>query len=120
MLKIRTRLAPSAIHGIGLFADEPIAAGTVVWEYDPHFDVAFSEAHLGSLSAAARQQVERYSYFEEALACHVLCGDDARFMNHSPTPNTEELEMCTVAARDIAVGEEITADYRTFDVATTA
>ncbi|MFZ3100192.1 MAG: SET domain-containing protein [Minisyncoccales bacterium] len=47
--------------------------------------------------------------------------DDARFFNHSNTPNTfgtedpgDEMAIC-VALRDIQIGEELTADYRTFD-----
>jgi hypothetical protein len=45
-----------------------------------------------------------------------LDGDDARFMNHSETPNvlavTAEL---MVATRHIALGEELCCDYRSFD-----
>lgn len=115
MLKVRTRLAMSAIHGIGLFADEPIAAGTVLWVYDPRFDVTFSHDDLATLSPPARMQIEKYSYFEKEIGAYVLCGDDARFMNHSSTPNTEEVSgMRTVAAGAIAVGEEITCDYAGF------
>lgn len=112
MLRVRTRIGRSAIHGLGLFAAERIAAGTLIWAYDPEFDVAFTAESLASLSEPARQQVEKYAYFERQLGAYVLCGDDARFMNHSTTPNTlEDLAMRTVAARPIAIGEEITCDY---------
>lgn len=115
MLKVRTRLAESDIHGIGLFADEPIAAGTLIWEYDPPFDIAFAAESLDGLPAPAREQVEKYSYFEGELGAYVLCGDDARFMNHSSTPNTIEVRgMRTVASRAIAAGEEITCNYEDF------
>jgi uncharacterized protein len=112
MLKVRTRIAISPIHGIGLFAAEPIAADTVIWQYDPPFDVAFTLELLAALAAPARERVEKYSYFEQQLGAYVLCGDDARFMNHSATPNTAELTgMRTVTARAIAEGEEIVCDY---------
>jgi SET domain-containing protein len=112
MLKVRTRLGKSPIHGIGLFADEPIAEGTVIWDYDPRFDLTFVAEDLGLLSAPAREQVEKYSYFEEEIGAYILCGDDARFMNHSPTPNAAEVPgVRTVAARAIAAGEEITCNY---------
>ena len=112
MLKIRTRIANSLIHGIGLFAAEPIAADTVIWQYDPPFDVVFTPEMLATLAAPARELVEKYSYFEQRLGAYVLCGDDARFMNHSATPNTAEItRMRTVAARAIAEGEEIVCDY---------
>jgi len=104
----------SPIHGIGLFADEPIAAGTVIWRFHPKWDVAFTEEELAALPAPSREQVDRYGYFEEGLGAYVLCGDDARFINHSATPNTTYgTEIETFAVRAIAVGEEITYDYRT-------
>lgn len=112
MLKVRTRIAASAIHGIGLFADEPIAAGTVIWDYDPHFDITFTAEDLAGLSAPARELVEKYAYFEEELGAYILCGDDARFMNHSPIPNTVEVKgIRTVASQAIAPEEEITCNY---------
>lgn len=118
MLRVRTRIGASSIHGIGLFADEPIAAGTVIWEFDPHFDITFTAEDLAGLAAPAREQVEKYSYFEEQMGVFVLCGDDARFMNHSVTPNTAEAPgMSTVAARAIAAGEELTCDYRNLGLA---
>ncbi len=49
----------------------------------------------------------------------MLCGDDARFFNHSDTPNCfdfpDERGGTTVAARDIDPGEELTSDYASFD-----
>jgi SET domain-containing protein len=112
MLKVRTRLAESDIHGIGLFAAEPIASGTVIWEYDPPFDITFRAEDLERLPAPARELVKKYAYFDSEIGASVLCGDDARFMNHSPTPNTIEVRGTrTVAARAIAAGEEITCNY---------
>lgn len=36
MILVPTRIAPSPIHGLGLFATQVIWEGTVVWEYhDP-------------------------------------------------------------------------------------
>lgn len=46
----------------------------------------------------------------------VLCGDNARFMNHSFEPNCDDDGgEFTTAARDIEAGEELTCDYRRFD-----
>jgi hypothetical protein len=38
MLLIHTEIRPSAIHCIGLFACEFIAAGSLVWRFDPRVD----------------------------------------------------------------------------------
>ena len=53
MLRINTYISESVIHGIGLFAAEPVSAGTVIWRFDPPFDVTFVKGTLGVLPALA-------------------------------------------------------------------
>jgi SET domain-containing protein len=44
----------------------------------------------------------------------VLCGDNARYMNHSDQSNTGNGDHeTTVALRGIQVGEELTDNYKT-------
>ena len=46
-----------------------------------------------------------------------LCTVDARFVNHSYNPNTQQISEDNqdwIATMDIASGEEITSDYRSF------
>lgn len=119
MLLVRTYLDRSAIHGIGLFAAERIPAGTVVWRRSPELDLALTAEQIAALHPAAREQVEKYTYLDRMLGKYVLCGDDARFFNHSEAPNChdypDEGGGTTVAARDIEPGEELTSDYASFD-----
>jgi SET domain-containing protein len=119
MLLVKTYLDRSAIHGIGLFASEPIAAGTVIWRMSPTIDVQLAPPDIEALSRPARAQIEKYIYLDKVLRTYVLCGDDARFFNHSESPNCRDLPDerggTTVAARDIAAGEELTCDYAAFD-----
>ncbi len=42
MMLIRTRVAPSTIHGMGLFTVEPAVKGTPIWRFEPGFDHDFS------------------------------------------------------------------------------
>lgn len=120
MLLVKTFLRPSAIHGIGLFAAERIPAGTVLWRFHPAVDRFIEERALEAMSAAAREQVLKYSYVDVHLRRRVLCGDDARFFNHSDEPNCLDLPDddggTTVAKRDIAEGEELTSNYAAFDL----
>jgi len=116
MLRINTYISESVIHGLGLFAAEPVSAGTVIWRFDPPFDVTFVKDTLGVLPPPARELVEKYAYFEKALNQYVLCGDDARFMNHSTTPNTEERTRFTIALRDIKPSEELTCNYESYEI----
>ena len=101
--------------GSGIFAAECIAKGTLIWRFQPGFDLKLSPEALRRLSPAALEQALNYSYVEDGA--YILCADDARFFNASRTPNctTGALNSSTIAARDIAAGEELTEDYRDVD-----
>lgn len=121
-MHVKTYLAPSEIEGLGLFADERITKGSVVWRYDPPLDIEISKADFDLLPVVAKGFVERYGYYDTRVNMFVVCGDDARFMNHSDDPNVagvypddENVEGIDIALRDIEIGEEITCDYATFD-----
>ncbi|HZB95540.1 MAG TPA: SET domain-containing protein-lysine N-methyltransferase [Herpetosiphonaceae bacterium] len=116
MLMVRTKIGPSQIHGIGIFADEFIPKGTLIWQFQQGFDIKLSPEALRKLSPPALEQVLKYGYFEDGE--YILCSDDARFFNASRTPNctSGEQKIYTIAARDISKGEELTEDYREFDV----
>ena len=119
MLLVKTYLAESRIHGIGLFAAQRIPKSTVVWRLEPTLDLELTEAQLEALAPPARDQIEKYTYLDLVRGTYVLCGDDARFFNHSDAPNCHDFPDAdggtTVAARDIAEGEELTSDYSRFD-----
>lgn len=118
---VKTKVLPSKIHGLGLFADEFIAKGTVIWQYH-ELDRKFTEAELAQLPNIARELIDNYCYHSDVDGTYVLCFDDARFINHSPNANTEtralpdQPEGLEVAKRDIQPGEEIVCDCREFDV----
>ncbi|HUA51776.1 MAG TPA: SET domain-containing protein [Candidatus Sulfotelmatobacter sp.] len=114
MLLVKTYLAVSTIHGIGLYAAEPIARGTVIWRFDERVDRRLTKQQRESLPEPARSFVAKYSYPESVGSdVHFMDGDHARFMNHSDDPNTD-CTVDTIATRDIAEGEELLCDYRQF------
>ena len=121
MLMVKTRLAPSPIAGIGLFADQDIKKGTVTWRFMAAYDRLLSEADIGNLPEPARSNILDHAYLDATSGLFVLCADNARFMNHSDDPNTAgvhdpgSIEGYDIATRDIVAGEELTCDYRTFD-----
>ena len=120
MLLIKTKLDTSGIHGIGLFADQFIRKGAVIWRFNNLIDRRFSEKSWSRLAPESREQIQKYSYREKHSRLYVLCGDDARFFNHSEEPNCFDAycdhEDLTFAARDIQAGEELTCDYALFDL----
>ena len=115
MLLVPTYLRRSPIHGLGVFTPVAIPAGTVIWEFDPELDWRLTEEALERFPEPFRARFRVWCYREEDSGLHVLCGDNARFMNHSFTPNCDDAGACTIAVRDIAAGEELTCDYRSFD-----
>jgi len=118
MLLVKTEVKLSPIHGLGVFAAEFIPDGTVTWRYLDGFDQRLPESILNILSRPAKEQFLKYSYVDPTTGLYELCADDARFFNHSETPNTAGVptgEDSDIATRDINIGEELTCDYRTFD-----
>lgn len=120
MLFVRTYVAPSAIHGLGLFAKESIPKGTKIWEFVPGIDVKIPKDKMLGLPAVLREYLEFYTYQNKVTQDFVLCSDSDRFINHSNTPNTENVnfgseEGITVALKNINADEELTTNYRQFD-----
>jgi SET domain-containing protein len=120
MLLVPTRLAPSAIHGFGVFAVAQIAKGTPVWRFARGLDMEFSPDIVPTLPGLVQQFFSHYGYLDSNVQRIVLCFDDARFVNHSATPNVatdyaQDAYGLDVALRDIAAGEELTMDYAGFE-----
>src|SRR5579862_8511839 len=87
MLLVPTRLAPSAVHGIGLFAASFIAKRAPIWKFQRGFDLELPLDFPRRLSEVAHRQFLKYTYISPATGNYVLCSDDARFLNHSDEPN---------------------------------
>lgn len=121
MLLVRTIVRPSRIHGLGLFADEHIAKGTKIWEFTPGFDLRFSREQLKSLPFSLQEYLSPYIWKGEQSGLYCLASDDARYFNHSSSPNCRSSyepgneEVVTRAARTIHRLEELTEDYLLFD-----
>jgi uncharacterized protein len=105
--------AKSGIHGAGLFARVPIAAGARVVEYVGE--------KISKSESLRRCQQENYYIFSLDDDWDIDGSVDynlARFANHSCEPNCEtdviDGHIWIIALRDIAAGEEITYNY-TYD-----
>jgi len=87
----------------------------MVWSFDPDVDWVLSADDIDRFPAAYQDKLRSYCYLDES-GSYVLCGDNARFMNHSEEPNCDDSASATVANREIQAHEELTCDYRAFDV----
>lgn len=118
MLFVKTEVRPSTIQGLGLFAAEDIPEGTLIAQFDRSFGWCCDEDEFANLPPIAKQFIERYGWRGHYGGWRFCDIDDSRFMNHSSTPNmsvSTERGFTAKAARNIAVGEELTEDYKLFD-----
>ena len=103
------KLAPSPIHGIGVFAIRNIKKGQKLYcQSNRKTFINLNEELLPEIEEIVRQRWPLA--FEGDL--FLSPNDDARlisFMNHSNDPNYDKYN--DVALRDITKGEEITEDY---------
>ncbi len=115
---VKTYLAQSGIHGVGLFAAEPVKAGAKIWEFMEEFDTVHDETALVATPEPVRSFLRRYTYPHHAQPGKIILdGDHGRFMNHSDTPNTDFRMIHAnngFALHDIAKGEELTCNYNEF------
>ncbi len=114
MFRVSTYVSSSPIAGVGVFTSQFIPAGTVIWDFTEDVDLRLDPAVVAATPEPLGSRVRRYCY-EEPDGTLVLCGDNARFMNHSFEPNCDDRGTVTSARRDIQPGEELTCDYRAFD-----
>ena len=122
MLIVKASAKTSPIQGLGLFADEKISKGAVIWKYDPQFDISFTPEEVSEMGPVQKELVKTYAYLSIRLNKYIYSIDDSRFTNHSSLHANEDAillpgdtETSGVANRDIERGEEILVNYQTFD-----
>lgn len=121
MLFVKTKVLPSKIHELGLFADEFIHKGTIIWKFTPGFDLKFTKEQIKKFPKQVREYLETYCWLGKKSGKYCFSSDNGKYFNHSKNPNSssayyvDEEEVVTKAIRDIQKGEEITDDYSTFE-----
>ena len=121
--RVLTRLAPSPIHGIGVFALGRIGAGTQVFATDIREIVWVDAAIVDALPAAS---AERRWYDDFAIRQPTRYGCPPSFdllgtgwyVNEPPPGEAANIrvdpDFAMFAARDISAGEELTVAYASF------
>ena len=118
---VKSKIGPSKIQGIGLFADEFISKGTVIFRFVLGFDLKFSAKEMKKLPPQTRKYLKKYTWLSKKSGKYCFSLDNNRYINHSRNPNAlskyykNEEEVVTKAIKNIKKGEEITEDYRTLE-----
>lgn len=121
MIFVKTKVLPSKIHGSGLFADEFIPKGTIIWKFTPGFDLKFTKEQIKKLPKQVQKYLDSYCWLSKKSGKYCFASDNGKYINHSKTPNClntyykNEEEDVIKALRDIQKGEELTENYSTFE-----
>ncbi|OGH83858.1 MAG: hypothetical protein A2301_00300 [Candidatus Magasanikbacteria bacterium RIFOXYB2_FULL_40_13] len=121
MLYVKTKIGPSEIEGIGLFADEFIPKDTIIWKFTPGFDLKFTADEIKKLPEKVQAYIGKYAWLSKKSGKYCFSSDNGKYFNHSNTPNSlsayydDEEEVVTKAIRDINPGDEITDNYASFE-----
>lgn len=110
-MRVKVHLAPSLIHGVGVFALRDIAKGEILYaDYTPMV-YSLTYADLKKLRPEIRDLLlgqwphivngSRFAYPTTRIQA---------FMNHSNTPNYDAQQ--DVMFKDVKAGDEITENYR--------
>lgn len=112
----RLTLRRSGIHGRGVFAREPIPAGTRLIEYTGE-RIAQDEADRRyPWDGAVPYHTLLFTIEEDLVVDGGVGGNVSRYINHSCDPNCtsviEDRRIFIESLRDIPPGEELTFDYQ--------
>jgi uncharacterized protein len=105
----------SGVHGRGVYAKAPIAAGATIIEYTGE-RISWEEAVERHPHDPSQPNHTFYFHIDGGLVIDALYGgNDARWINHACEPNCEADEVdgrvFIKALRDLTPGEELFYDY---------
>jgi hypothetical protein len=119
---VYARLKPSKVAqgGVGLFAIRRIPKSTPVFLGDDSHLVSVDKSFVGKLEPSLQEMYDDICIVKDkgkAYGCPKNFNQMsiAWYVNHSDAPNVVVKDHQLCAARDIEPGEELTADYRTFN-----
>lgn len=125
MLLVKTKVKPSSIDGLGLYAEEDIRYGEIVEIVETDFSYkVFTQEQVDKFDELKRQYEHDYTF--KIGNNYYATIDLAKFMNHSDAPNLfwretiplDEAKPTVIgyffAINDIKKGEEITVNYNEF------
>lgn len=112
MLVVEHFVAPSAVHGLGVFSKNFVPKGALVWRVHPVIDREIHRTELNDLPPHVVQNIQTHAEYLPSRDVFRLGADGGYFMNHSDDPNLIDAGESMFAARDISAGDELFCDYR--------
>lgn len=119
MIHITYKLKTSDLHGVGLFADEDIKKGQLVYTASPLLDLNITQEQFDGLQQNEKNEILWWGFFDQPSQMWHVDFDVSKFINHSSdatlTQDEKHDEAYLIAARDIHFGEELTQNYLEFE-----
>jgi uncharacterized protein len=119
MIHIKYKLKTSELHGIGLFADQPIKKGDLIYTASPLLDLNITQVQFDNLDQKEKDEILWWGFFDQPSQMWHVDFDVSKFINHSNdatlTQDLKHDEAHLVSTRDINSDEELTQNYLEFE-----
>jgi SET domain-containing protein len=119
VIHIKYKLRESKLHGIGLFTDEDLEKGQVVYTASPILDTNITKEQFDLLDEKEKREIRWWGFWDAPNNVWHSDFDVTRFVNHSFEPTITQdpkyKDAYLVTTRDIKKGEELTQNYREFE-----
>jgi SET domain-containing protein len=119
MIHIKYKLKPSGFHGIGLFADQEIKKGELIYTASPLLDLNITQEQFDSLHQIEKDEILWWGFYNKPSQKWHVDFDVSKFINHSKkatvTQDENHDEAYLVATCDIKAGDELTQNYLEFE-----
>ena len=119
MIHIKYRLKHSDLHGIGLFSDQDIRKGDLIYTASPLLDVDITQEQFDSLDEKEKDEIRWWGFFDKPSHHWHVDFDVSKFINHSYNPTVtqdqDHSDAYLLATKDISKGEELTQNYLEFE-----
>jgi len=119
MIHISYQLKASDLHGIGLFANEDIKEGQLIYTASHLLDLNITQEQFDALQQKEKDEILWWGFFDQPSQMWHVDFDVSKFINHSSdatvTQDANHDEAYLVAGRDIQSGEELTQNYLEFE-----
>jgi hypothetical protein len=113
-LLIKTYVSKSKIEGLGLFSNQFVGKGEVVWKHDIVLDGFISEEDFeaNSNNNALSDHFNHFLCYDKNIGSFIRACDNVNWINHSNNPNLDSPnKYIHYANKDIHQNEELTLNY---------
>ena len=121
MIHVDYKLEKSEKHGVGLFADQDIKKGQLIYTASPLLDLNITQEQFDALHEREKKEILWWGFFDEPGQRWHVDFDVSKFINHAPadeatvTQDENHEEAYLVATQDIQKGQELTQNYLEFE-----